>query len=180
MNGASARKRRANNPILARTSRCRRAHRHRQARQRAGCRGKPGRPGADSATNALLSLFPAGVGQACMGRGGQIPDHPARCAGGVESLRRRTRRELLSRAFRPAHAAGEEVLARDGRAWPRAASVRRHRGAAPAQGHLAGADAQPAHRERHDMEPSHGDTAFTVPLFDQFMHRIMPGDDWRT
>jgi hypothetical protein len=27
--------------------------------------------------------------------------------------------------------------------------------------------------------PSHGDTAFTVPLFDEFMHRIMPGDDWR-
>lgn len=26
--------------------------------------------------------------------------------------------------------------------------------------------------------PSHGDTAFTVPLFDGFMHRIMPGDDW--
>jgi AAA ATPase domain len=28
--------------------------------------------------------------------------------------------------------------------------------------------------------PSHGDTAFTVPLFDEFMHRIMPGDEWRT
>jgi len=28
--------------------------------------------------------------------------------------------------------------------------------------------------------PSHGDTAFTVPLFDKFMHRIMPGDEWRT
>ncbi len=27
--------------------------------------------------------------------------------------------------------------------------------------------------------PSHGDTAFTVPLFDQFMKRIMPGDEWR-
>ena len=27
--------------------------------------------------------------------------------------------------------------------------------------------------------PSHGDTAFTVPLFDGFMLRIMPGDDWR-
>jgi DNA-binding MarR family transcriptional regulator len=27
--------------------------------------------------------------------------------------------------------------------------------------------------------PSHGDTAFTVPLFDEFMHRIMPDDDWR-
>jgi hypothetical protein len=27
--------------------------------------------------------------------------------------------------------------------------------------------------------PSHGDTAFTVPLFDEFMHRIMPGEDWR-
>lgn len=27
--------------------------------------------------------------------------------------------------------------------------------------------------------PSHGDTAFTVPLFDQFMIRVMPGDSWR-
>lgn len=27
--------------------------------------------------------------------------------------------------------------------------------------------------------PSHGDTAFTVPLFDRFMKRIMPGDAWR-
>ena len=27
--------------------------------------------------------------------------------------------------------------------------------------------------------PSHGDTAFTVPLFDDFMRRIMPGDDWK-
>jgi len=27
--------------------------------------------------------------------------------------------------------------------------------------------------------PSHGDTAFTVPLFDQFMKRTVPGDDWR-
>ncbi len=26
--------------------------------------------------------------------------------------------------------------------------------------------------------PHHGDTAFTVPLFDAFMRRIMPGDDW--
>ncbi len=26
--------------------------------------------------------------------------------------------------------------------------------------------------------PSHGDTAFTVPLFDEFMKRIMPGRDW--
>ena len=28
--------------------------------------------------------------------------------------------------------------------------------------------------------PNHGDTAFTVPLFDKFMKRIMPGDDWNT
>jgi len=27
--------------------------------------------------------------------------------------------------------------------------------------------------------PSHGDTGFTVPLFDQFMCRIIPGDGWR-
>ncbi len=27
--------------------------------------------------------------------------------------------------------------------------------------------------------PNHGDTAFTVPLFDEFMKRIMPNDDWR-
>jgi hypothetical protein len=28
--------------------------------------------------------------------------------------------------------------------------------------------------------PSHGDTAFTVPMFDSFMRRIMPGNDWKT
>jgi hypothetical protein len=28
--------------------------------------------------------------------------------------------------------------------------------------------------------PTHGDTAFTVPLFDEFMKRIMPGHEWRT
>ncbi len=27
--------------------------------------------------------------------------------------------------------------------------------------------------------PTHGDTAFTVPLFDEFMRRIMPGSDWK-
>lgn len=27
--------------------------------------------------------------------------------------------------------------------------------------------------------PSHGDTAFTVPLFDKFMKRSIPGTDWR-
>lgn len=27
--------------------------------------------------------------------------------------------------------------------------------------------------------PSHGDTAFTVPMFDDFMKRIMPDNDWR-
>ena len=27
--------------------------------------------------------------------------------------------------------------------------------------------------------PHHGDTAFTVPLFDEFMRRIMPGVDWK-
>lgn len=26
--------------------------------------------------------------------------------------------------------------------------------------------------------PSHGDTAFTVPMFDEFMKRIMPDDEW--
>jgi hypothetical protein len=27
--------------------------------------------------------------------------------------------------------------------------------------------------------PNHGDTAFTVPLFDEFMRWIMPGEDWK-
>jgi hypothetical protein len=27
--------------------------------------------------------------------------------------------------------------------------------------------------------PAHGDTAFTVPLFDEFLRRYMPGSDWR-
>ena len=30
-----------------------------------------------------------------------------------------------------------------------------------------------------DYSPGHGDTAFTVPLFDQFMRRIMSIDDLR-
>jgi hypothetical protein len=28
--------------------------------------------------------------------------------------------------------------------------------------------------------PCHGDTAFTVPLFDAYMRRILSADDWRT
>ena len=28
--------------------------------------------------------------------------------------------------------------------------------------------------------PNHGDTAFTVPLFDEFMRRIIPGQDWKS
>jgi hypothetical protein len=28
--------------------------------------------------------------------------------------------------------------------------------------------------------PAHGETAFTVPLFHQFMKRVMPGADWKT
>jgi hypothetical protein len=27
--------------------------------------------------------------------------------------------------------------------------------------------------------PSHGDTAFTMPLFDAHMRRIMPASDWK-
>ena len=27
--------------------------------------------------------------------------------------------------------------------------------------------------------PNHGDTAFTVPLFDEYMRRIMPGNEWQ-
>ena len=30
------------------------------------------------------------------------------------------------------------------------------------------------------MEEADGDAAFTVPLFDGFMRRIMPGDDWKS
>lgn len=29
------------------------------------------------------------------------------------------------------------------------------------------------------FSPEHGDTAFTVPLFDEFMRRVMPGEEWR-
>jgi hypothetical protein len=27
--------------------------------------------------------------------------------------------------------------------------------------------------------PNHGDTAYTVPMFDEFMKRIMPSGEWR-
>jgi GTPase SAR1 family protein len=29
------------------------------------------------------------------------------------------------------------------------------------------------------FSPQHGETAFTVPLFDEYMRRTMPGDDWK-
>jgi hypothetical protein len=28
--------------------------------------------------------------------------------------------------------------------------------------------------------PQHGETAFTVPLFDDYMRRAMPGDEWNS
>jgi hypothetical protein len=28
--------------------------------------------------------------------------------------------------------------------------------------------------------PQHGDTAFTVPMFDAYMHRAMPGESWNS
>jgi hypothetical protein len=28
--------------------------------------------------------------------------------------------------------------------------------------------------------PSHGDTAFTVPLFHDYLARVMPGDAWKS
>ena len=42
---------------------------------------------------------------------------------------------------------------------------------------LAGRDRahpQPAGRKGMVWSPGHGDTAFTVPMFDSFMRRIMP------
>jgi len=35
------------------------------------------------------------------------------------------------------------------------------------------ADQKPTNRQRNGLESTHGDTAFTVPLFDEFMHRVM-------
>ena len=33
--------------------------------------------------------------------------------------------------------------------------------------------------DRVRESPNHGDTAFTVPMFDEFMKRVIPGDSWR-
>jgi len=59
--------------------------------------------------------------------------------------------------------------------------------------HRSGDNAEQLHREVTSLgptrsqliskgmiwSPSHGDTTFTVPLFEEFMRRIMPGDSWR-
>jgi len=59
--------------------------------------------------------------------------------------------------------------------------------------HRSGSIAEELHREVTSLgptrnkliakgmvwSPNHGDTAFTVPLFEQFMRRIMPGQAWR-
>src|SRR5437870_2105361 len=41
------------------------------------------------------------------------------------------------------------------------------------------ADAQPAHRKRYGVESDPRRHRITVPLFDEFMRRVMPSDDWR-
>ena len=66
-----------------------------------------------------------------------------------------------------------------------------HLGAGP---HRSGAIAQVLNRQVQSLapvrsqligkgmlwSPGHGDTDFTVPMFDEFMQRIMPGDQWRS
>ena len=74
---------------------------------------------------------------------------------------------------------GKTLPACDGGDWSGPASFRRCRSATGTQSQLARADAKSAHIQGKIWSPSHGDTAFTVPLFDEFMRRIMPGDEWK-
>lgn len=68
----------------------------------------------------------------------------------------------------------EALSASDGRTRPRPASFRRHCRKARPQGDCSCAVAVEADRQRDDLEPTHGDTAFTVPLFDEYLRRLYP------
>ena len=73
-------------------------------------------------------LLPAGMGQACLGSGRNLPDHQGRrdaCDGGCAC---RTGRQLLPRSLRPPDPGGKTLHARHGRTRGRAASFGRHRG----------------------------------------------------
>ena len=88
-------------------------------------------------------------------------------------------RKLLPGSVRSADARGETLRACDGGARPGTAPLGR-------RGDAVGRKVTSLAPIRNQLiakgmiySPSHGDTAFTVPLFDEFLRRVMPGDDWR-
>ena len=80
--------------------------------------------------------------------------------------------------LRPADTGSEALPARHGGAWPRPASFGGDRPGSRPEGDFARSHACPVDHQGYGLECSHGDTAFTVPSFDRFMRRIMPGAEW--
>jgi hypothetical protein len=66
------------------------------------------------------------------------------------------------------------LSAGNGRARYRPASFGRYRGRAPTQGDTVAPTRNSIISKGMVYSPNHGDTAFTVPLFDGFMKRVMP------
>ena len=131
--------------------------------------------------DASLSVLPPGVGQARVGYRGRRRRSPCKDVDARIARRDgRARREFFPRAVRSADARREEIPCApwpsSGRAriapatWPKR-SRRKVTSLAPIRNQLIA--------KGMIFSPSHGDTAFTVPLFDEFLRRIMPGDDWR-
>ena len=92
---------------------------------------------------------------------------------------RRLGRELLSRTVRPPHPHREEISAGNVGTWRRPASLRGI-SLKPWAGPSIPSPPTRSQLINKGMvwSPSHGDTAFTVPMFDQFMLRIMPEGSW--
>lgn len=76
-------------------------------------------------------------------------------------------------------ASREALPARDGGAGAGPAPLRRHRGHVRSQGHRDGPIRAQLIEKGMVWSPNHGDTAFTVPMFDAYLRRILPGEAWR-
>ena len=134
---------------------------------------------ASSTRDPRLSLLPAGMGQARLGRRGASPITRAGCRrasptaiAALDESFFRVRFDRLTPAEKRYLRAMAELGPGPHRSGDIAAELsRKVTSLGPTRSQLIS--------KGMIWSPNHGDTAFTVPLFDEFMRRIMPGDDWR-
>jgi len=81
-------------------------------------------------------------------------------------------------AFWSSHSDWEDISAQYGWTWSGSASIRRIAEQMGREVTSLGPIRSSLISKGMIWSPTHGDTAFTVPLFDEFMKRIIPSNEW--